>query len=339
MPKVSIIIPNYNRSALIRETLDNMLSQSFQDKEVLVVDDGSTDDSHKVLDSYGDSIRWYPQRNQGPGAARNLGLQHATGEFVQFMDSDDLASLNKIEDQLRHLDTQNADIAYGPWLKTHLDKGKAIPDAHVLQQGPLPSGASPLQWHLTHWSTVLQSCLFRRSIIDIAGGFRQDWWIAEDQNLLQKCLLAGAKLVHTPDNLTLYRLHDSAKLTTTGTSSDRKCLDWARFLLDSRQQILEKAPREGDPLTWRGYRRRLGACRQDLLNSSNPSAQALISSIDELLPNHNTPFIKLEALGSRIWRGLKSRCGQSRENATFATSHISMKHLSLIAELGYHIDQ
>jgi len=326
--KVSIIIPNFNRAQLIGETIDNMLAQQGIQKEIIVVDDGSTDDSQKVLNAYGDRIRWFSQANQGPGAARNLGLTHATGDFVQFMDSDDLASQNKIEDQLNCLETSSADIA---------NEGKATPEKHILQEGPLPPGNSPLRWHLTHWSTVIQACLFRKSIIEKAGGFPQNLWIAEDQHLIQQCMLAGAKLVHAPNSLTLYRLHDTDKLTTTGTSFDRKSLDWTRFLLAARQHILEKAPTEGDPIEWPGYRARLRACYLDLRKTPDPAAQDLIASITELISNLDSPGFKLRALKSRLWRGLKSRMGYSRENSTFATAPVSAKHLNLINELGYQI--
>jgi hypothetical protein len=90
MPFFSVIIPTYNRAALLREALESVFAQTFMDYEVIVIDDGSTDDTDKVAASFGDKIRFLRQANQGPGSARNLGLQSATGRYIAFLDSDDI---------------------------------------------------------------------------------------------------------------------------------------------------------------------------------------------------------------------------------------------------------
>lgn len=90
MPFFSTIIPSYNRASLIEATLATVLAQHDQDNEIIVVDDGSTDATLSVLAKYKDRITLLEQRNAGPGAARNRGVAHATGEYVAFLDSDDL---------------------------------------------------------------------------------------------------------------------------------------------------------------------------------------------------------------------------------------------------------
>jgi glycosyltransferase involved in cell wall biosynthesis len=90
MPFFSIVIPTYNRARLLEETLASVFAQEETDYEVLVVDDGSTDDTLETLARYGERVRVLRQRNAGPGAARNLGIQEARGEYVAFLDSDDL---------------------------------------------------------------------------------------------------------------------------------------------------------------------------------------------------------------------------------------------------------
>lgn len=90
MPRFSVIIPTYNRSLLLKEAIDSVLSQSFQDYEIIVVDDGSTDNTRILIKEYGEKIHYYYQDNQGPGIARNLGINNAAGEFITFLDSDDL---------------------------------------------------------------------------------------------------------------------------------------------------------------------------------------------------------------------------------------------------------
>lgn len=86
----SVVIPTYNRADLLREALDSVLAQEFKEFEVIVVDDGSTDDTESVVRSYGKRIQFLQQQNSGPGAARNLGIKQARGKFVTFLDSDDL---------------------------------------------------------------------------------------------------------------------------------------------------------------------------------------------------------------------------------------------------------
>jgi len=89
-PMFSVVIAVYNRAELVRATLDSVLSQQESDREVIVVDDGSTDDTPNVLAEYGDRIALLRQANRGPGAARNLALRHAKGQYIAFIDSDDL---------------------------------------------------------------------------------------------------------------------------------------------------------------------------------------------------------------------------------------------------------
>jgi glycosyltransferase involved in cell wall biosynthesis len=90
MIQFSIVIPAFNRESLIAATLDSILAQERRDVEVIVVDDGSTDGTRDVVQSYGDRVRLLTQSNRGPGAARNLGIREAAGRYVGLFDSDDL---------------------------------------------------------------------------------------------------------------------------------------------------------------------------------------------------------------------------------------------------------
>jgi hypothetical protein len=90
MPFFSIVIPTYNRASLLAEALESVFAQEFTGYEVLVVDDGSTDETQQRLERYAGRVRVLRQENQGQGAARNLGIQQAAGEYVVFLDSDDV---------------------------------------------------------------------------------------------------------------------------------------------------------------------------------------------------------------------------------------------------------
>ena len=100
MAKVSVIIPTYNCARYICEAVDSVLAQTFTDLEVIVVDDGSTDDTKERLDAYRDCIRYIHQENQERSAARNTGIRNATGEYLAFLDADDLWLPHKLELQV-----------------------------------------------------------------------------------------------------------------------------------------------------------------------------------------------------------------------------------------------
>ena len=104
-PKVSVVIPTYNRANRVGSTIDSVLAQTFSDLEVIVVDDGSSDGTGQVLrEAYGDRIRYIYQNNQGASVARNRGIEEARGEWIAFLDSDDLWEKDKLEWQFKALE-------------------------------------------------------------------------------------------------------------------------------------------------------------------------------------------------------------------------------------------
>jgi glycosyltransferase involved in cell wall biosynthesis len=98
-PKISVIIPAYNRAHFLREAVDSVLMQTSPVHEIIVIDDGSTDETPKVVAAYGHRVRYLRQKNQGPSAARNYGMREATGSWIAFLDSDDLWVREKVQVQ------------------------------------------------------------------------------------------------------------------------------------------------------------------------------------------------------------------------------------------------
>jgi glycosyltransferase involved in cell wall biosynthesis len=97
VPKVSVVIATYNRANFLPETIESVLQQNFQDYELIVVDDGSTDATRTLLQSYPSPVSYLYQENRGPSAARNLGVRHARAPWIAFQDSDDLSKRDHLE--------------------------------------------------------------------------------------------------------------------------------------------------------------------------------------------------------------------------------------------------
>ncbi len=110
---ISVIIPTYNRAILIKRSAESVLNQTYKNLELIIVDDGSTDNTKEVVDSLKDNrIVYIKQENQGAGAARNKGIDIAKGEYIAFQDSDDVWHLDKLEKQINVLKQNNADIVF-----------------------------------------------------------------------------------------------------------------------------------------------------------------------------------------------------------------------------------
>jgi glycosyltransferase involved in cell wall biosynthesis len=333
-PTVSVIIPNYNRGALVAETIANMLGQSLPPFEVIVIDDGSTDDSRDIIKGFGEKVRLLCQENLGPGAARNAGLLSANGEFIQFMDSDDLASLNKLEAQACVMREQNADISYGPWIKLSFDGQRVIPENHVLQSRPVPADKNLLHWFLTNWSIVFQTCLFRRTFLLEAGLYRTDMFLAEDLEYFTRLLLKHPKIVFTPDSLTLYRLHAINKLTESGTQDHQKTLDRARYLAMARFHCRQATAAKDPTRSWH-FRIKAWRCLQEL----NGSCDAIPDLRDELLaslpPRVPQTAYRLGELMIQISGGLRQRLCGSRWARPYQAAKLTDYQIRLIEELGF----
>ena len=156
MPKVSVIIPAYNAEATLAAALNSVLAQTFADFEVLVVNDGSTDSTASIVKNYIDPrIRLVSQANRGLPGARNSGIRHASGEFLAFLDADDLWLPNKLERHVGHLEAcPRVGVSYAP--SRFIDsegrsleyrqkpKLRRIRPADVLCRNPVGNGSAPV---------------------------------------------------------------------------------------------------------------------------------------------------------------------------------------------------
>lgn len=153
--KVSIIIPSYNSERYIFETINSVIQQTYLNKEIILVDDGSTDNTIDIVKSTGETILIFHQSNSGPSAARNLGVREASGDFVAFLDSDDIWESTKLEDQVDYLIKHQNIVAVGSSFTIF---GGGINDRHIILNNEILLSYLPLDFLASpkiHPSTIV----------------------------------------------------------------------------------------------------------------------------------------------------------------------------------------
>lgn len=203
---ISVIIPVKNRAALLRVTLDCILGQTKKAHEIIVVDDGSTDEFQEVVNDYKDRVIFTKSAGKGPGAARNTGMRLATGNAIQFFDSDDLMTVNKLEVQAKLLEEQNADFVYGPWVKAINEDGTWKQADVIMQYYSLGEGQFA-DFVLQGWCNITQTVLFRRELFDKVGFWREDLMPHEDYEFWFRIGKHTKKYVHENQTCVIYRQH------------------------------------------------------------------------------------------------------------------------------------
>lgn len=227
MKDVSVVIPCFNARDSIREALGSVASQNLALGEVIVVDDGSVDESAEIIAREFDWVRLVRTPNRGPSAARNLGTAMATGKFIQYLDADDLLAPGKLQTQIAALENARAGVAYGDWQKL-------IPShAGAFQPGPVISrkieGPPELALFTDFWCPPA-AYLFRREIVEKVS-WNRGLPVIQDARFALDCALYGARFVHTPGIAAYYRVHKS------GSVSSRDSLAFVRDCLKNAIEV------------------------------------------------------------------------------------------------------
>lgn len=181
MVGASIIIPSFNNGTYIAESIDSVLQQTYGNFEIIVIDDGSTDDSGGIIEQYAERypgvVRFFRQQNRGPGAARNTGLRNARGIYIAFNDADDLWLPQKLEKQVAVLD-RDSNIGAVYCDNYYVDEQRRIlPERKSKQR--LPRGRITMDLFY-RYCIYTSSILVRRSVIEKTGFFREDIFVGED---------------------------------------------------------------------------------------------------------------------------------------------------------------
>ena len=228
MPKVSIVVPTYNRARYVTEAVDSVLAQTFRDYELIVIDDGSTDNTKDVLLRYEGRIKYLYQPNSGVGAARNAGIRCAVGEWLAFLDSDDLWLPEYLSCQMdrakldpricTHMTNSIRVQADGAKIDTFqhagIDPLKAFKnDSCLVLERPL---AFIIQKHLP----FLQATMFRREAFIKAGLFNERVTIAEDVEAIARMSLQGSFSLCNRPLVHIMRRHESISNLSSRWDSD-----------------------------------------------------------------------------------------------------------------------
>ena len=238
-PLVSILIPCFNAEQWVAQAIDSALAQTWPEKEVIVVDDGSTDGSLDIIRGFDGRIRWETGPNRGGNAARNRLLELARGEWVQYLDADDYLLRDKIVRQMEFLARHPADVVFGPvtWeYCSALDTKRElvlIPEPHdvwvLLASWQLPQTGAPL---------------WRKAAIFDVGGWKCGQPCCQEHELYLRLLIGEKRFAYYPTDGAVYRQW------STETVCKRDVSEVHRRRLEIEQR-LEDHLREKKQLTWK----------------------------------------------------------------------------------------
>lgn len=203
---VSILIPVYNAEAFVAETIQSALNQTWPAKEIIVVNDGSSDHSREILKSFEtQGIKVIEQENRGAGAARNRALAEAQGDFIQYLDADDLLAPDKVELQMRRLESAAAgSIASCAW-----SKFRETPAECEMRPEGVWKDLLPVDWLVTSWRRGgMMPChgwLSPREVIERAGAWDETPCPNDDGEFFARVVLNSAGVAFCRDAWAYYR--------------------------------------------------------------------------------------------------------------------------------------
>ena len=196
-PLVSVIIPVYNGARFLRAALESVFAQTYRPIEVIVVDDGSSDESGVIAESFPE-VNYIRQENQGVAAARNKGIETARGEFFAFLDQDDLWTPEKLQVQVEHL-LNNPELGYTLTQQQYfLEPGVTLP---VWFRKELLTSV--------HTGWVLGTVVVRRTAFEQVGNFATGYSAANDSDWFFRAKAAEVPMAVLPDLLLRKRIHET----------------------------------------------------------------------------------------------------------------------------------
>lgn len=234
LPKISVVIPNYNYAKYVSRAIDSVLAQTYLNTEIVVVDDGSKDESHAILDGYGDRIKLLKQQNQGVSMARNSGVASSSGEFVAFLDADDIWLPEKLERQMQKF-FDDEEIGLVHCSMTFID-----PDDEVCgenrdgKQGWLATDIIRLKAGAVIGAG--STALVKRSVFEKVEGFDRRLTTAADWEFCYR-VAVNHKIGFVEESLVLYRIHNSNMHNNVGAMEHDVSIGFEKAFVDKSSSI------------------------------------------------------------------------------------------------------
>ncbi len=225
-PLVSCVVPVFNGERYLREALDSILAQTYRPLEIIVADDGSTDETPKIVAAFGNRLRYLRQGNQGPAAARNLGIRAATGEFIAFLDADDLWHAEKLERQMARFQVR-PELDYCVTYTQNFWVLELRLEAERYRRNRV---AQPLPGYVT------QTLFARRAVFDSVGLFNTALAHGDSTEWFLRAAEHGAVMELLPQVLTRRRLHSENRSRLRASDSREEFLRIVKSSLDRRRR-------------------------------------------------------------------------------------------------------
>lgn len=214
---ISIIVPIYNSEKYLNKCIDSLINQTEKNIEIILVNDGSTDNSEEIIKEYKDKrIKYYKNKNQGIGKTRNFGIEQATGSYIMFVDSDDYIEKNACEKMYNKAVNENLDVVLCDFYKEY-DNGN-IEEIHTnsFNNSSLKENPNIITDYLCPWAKIYD----RKMIIDNNIKFVENLKY-EDAPFVIKALCTAKKIGKIDECLNYYLIHDNSETTVR----DKKCFD------------------------------------------------------------------------------------------------------------------
>lgn len=221
-PLVSIIIPVYNGSNFMKEAIDSAISQTYQNIEVIVVNDGSTDTTDEIALSYGEKIRYFKKENGGVSSALNLGIENMKGEYFSWLSHDDVYTPDKIEKSINALELCEDKNTLIYCASKKIDK-----NSMPLTDGPANTDKEYINWQQAIFEMFEKGtyggCAFLipKRAFDVCGGFSEEYRFIQDKMVWFNFFFNKFSILKIPDVCVMSRIH-GGQLTQTGQELFRK---------------------------------------------------------------------------------------------------------------------
>lgn len=210
---VSVVLSAYNAEKFIAATMESLLAQTFHNVELIVVNDGSTDNTRSILQEYEQKgVIVIDQNNQGQDAALNNGYKYAKGDYIKFMDSDDLLNPNMIQIQVSALNGSSEFVAYGEWARFYNDKPELADFTYLNYWKDM----SPVDFLTARPDGIMLQCgsiLLPRKLLDKAGLWNEELVLFNDTEFFNRVILASKGVIFTPGAKLYYRSGQSSSIS------------------------------------------------------------------------------------------------------------------------------